>query len=73
MAIIITNGKADSMVRQLAKLEGIEVREADARRRSTETPLQTAARIRAELGIELTDNARRLLPRAVYDEMSGKR
>jgi antitoxin VapB len=81
VAINITNREADNLTRQLAKIEGvglseaivIAMREAIARRRSRETPLQTAARIRAELGIELTDRARLPLPRSVYDEMSGER
>jgi antitoxin VapB len=81
MTINVTNREADSLTRQFAKLEGvglseaitIAVREAIARRRKNETPLQTAARIRAELGVELTDDARRPLPRSVYDEMSGER
>jgi antitoxin VapB len=80
MTINITNKEADSLTRQFAKLEGvglseaiaIAMREAIARRRGRETPLQTAARIRAEFGIELANRARQTLPRAVYDEMSGE-
>ena len=78
MPINITNAEADSLTRQFAKLEGvtlteaivIAMREALARRRGCETPQQTAARIRAEFGIELSDRARKPLPRSVYDEMS---
>jgi antitoxin VapB len=80
MAINITNKEADSLVRQLAKIEGtglteaivVALREALQRRRRRETPQQTAARLRAELGIELTEQARLPLPRAVFDEMSGE-
>ena len=79
MAINITNKEADSLTRQFAKIEGVSLteaivtalREAIARRRGRETPQQTAARLRAEFGIELTERARQPLPRAVYDGMSG--
>ena len=47
------------------------LREAIARRRRRETPQQTAARLRAEFGVELTEQARQPLPRSVYDAMSG--
>jgi antitoxin VapB len=80
MAINITNKEADSLVRQLAKIEGttlteaivIALREAIAHRRGRETPRQTAARLRAEFGVKLTNQARQPLARAVYDEMSGE-
>jgi antitoxin VapB len=79
MAINITNKEADSLARQLAKIEGATLteaivtalREAIARRRKRETPQQTAARLRAEFGIALTERSRRPLARAIYDEMSG--
>jgi len=48
------------------------LREAIARRRRRETPQQTAARLRAEFGVVLTDRGRQPLPRTVYDEMSGE-
>ena len=80
MTINITNKEADSLTRKLAEMEGVSLteavviamREAIQRRRNVETPEETAARIRAELGIELTDQARRPLPRSVFDEMSGE-
>jgi antitoxin VapB len=80
MAINITNREADSLARQFAKIEGatlteaivIALREAIARRRRRETPQQTAARLRAEFGVELSERARQPLARAVYDEMSGE-
>jgi antitoxin VapB len=37
-----------------------------------ETPLETAARLRTEFGIELGKQAREPLPRSVYDELSGE-
>ena len=81
MAINITNKEADKLVRHLAKIERVSlteaivtaVREAIARRRSQETPQETAARLRAKFGLKLTEQARQPLPRAVYDEMSGER
>jgi antitoxin VapB len=80
MAINITNKEADSLARQLAKIESktlteaivTALREAIAHRRRRETPQQTAARLRAEFGVELSEQARRPLVRAVYDEMSGE-
>ena len=80
MAINITNKEADSLVRQLAKIEGIglteavitALREAMAQRRRRQSTEETAARLRAEFGVELTEQARRPLPRSVYDEMSGE-
>ena len=80
MTINISNEEADALTRRFAKMEGVGItdailiamREAIARRRRRETPLQTAARLRAEFGVELTDQARRPLPRSVYDEMSGE-
>jgi antitoxin VapB len=78
MTINITNKEADNLTRKFAELEGVSLteaiiiamREAIERRRNAATPLETAARLRAEFGIELTDQARRPLPRSVFDEMS---
>ena len=61
MAINITNKEADSLARQLAKIESTTLteaivtalREAIAQRRRRETPQQTAARLRAEFGIDV--------------------
>jgi len=79
MTINITNKDADKLTRTLAQMEGvglteavvIAVTEALARRRNSESPVETAARLRAEFGIHLTEEARRPLPRSVYDELSG--
>ncbi|TPN89717.1 hypothetical protein FJ987_02120 [Mesorhizobium sp. CU2] len=80
MTININNKEADSLTRTLARIEGVGIteaiviamREALERRRNRETPLQTAARLRAEFGIELSEQARKPLPRSIYDELSGE-
>jgi antitoxin VapB len=80
VTINITNKEADSLTRKFARLEGVTLteaivvamREAIERRRNMETPQETAARLRTEFGIELTDQSRRPLPRSVFDEMSGE-
>ena len=80
MAINITNEEADALTRRFAKIEGVSLteavviamREAIERRRCRETPRQAAARHRAEFGVELTEQARRPLPRSVFDELSGE-
>lgn len=79
MTINITNKEADHLTRRLAEMEGIglseavilAMREAIERRRRQETPLQTAARLRAEFGITLTEQARRPLPKSFFDDLSG--
>jgi antitoxin VapB len=79
VAINISNREADTLVRRFAKIEGVTLTEAVViamreaiERRRRETPRQTAARIRAEFGVELSDRARRPLPRSVFDEFSGE-
>ncbi len=80
MTINLTNPEADSLIRKLARIEGIGLteavviaaREALDRRRNNETPVEAAARLRAEFGIELTDRARLPLARSVYDKLSGE-
>ena len=80
MTINVTNKEADTLTRKLAEMEGVGVteaiviamREALERRRNKETPIETAARLRAEFGIELRERAREPLPRSVYDELSGE-
>ena len=80
MTINITNKEADKLTRTLARMEGVGITEAIviamnealARRRRQETPQETAARLRAELGIHLDKRARIPLPRAVYDDFSGE-
>jgi antitoxin VapB len=46
--------------------------EALARRRNRETPMETAARLRAEFDIQLDEKSRKPLPRSVYDKLSGE-
>lgn len=80
MTINVTNKEADTLTRKLAEMEGVGVteaiviamREALERRRNKETPVETAARLRAEFGIQLSERARKPLPRSVYDELSGE-
>ena len=78
MTINITNKEADLLTRKLARLEGVGIteavviamREALDRRLRQESPIETARRLRSELGIELDDKARRPLDRSVFDELS---
>ncbi|WP_029347744.1 MULTISPECIES: type II toxin-antitoxin system VapB family antitoxin [Mesorhizobium] len=68
----------DRLTRAFAKVEGVRIteaiviamREALERWRNRETPLETAARLRAEFGIELSKQARNPLPRPVYDQLA---
>jgi hypothetical protein len=69
----------EELARRLAEIEGREVNEAVAgalraaleRRRSTESPSQTAARILKERGIVPSPEAGKPLPREVYHEIEG--
>ncbi|WP_217571658.1 type II toxin-antitoxin system VapB family antitoxin [Mesorhizobium sp. GbtcB19] len=77
MAFNIKSKEADRLTRALAAVEGVNLteaviiamREALECRRVAETPLETAARLRAEFGIELSEQAREVLPRSVYDQL----
>lgn len=77
MAINVNNPEADALTRKFAELEGVGItdaiviamREAIARRSRAETPMETAARLRAKYGIKLTEQARKPLPREAYDEL----
>ena len=79
MAINVNNPQADLLTREFAQVAGVGItdaiviamKEALARRREAETPLETAARLRAQYGIVLTDQMREPLPKRVYDEMWG--
>ncbi len=79
MAINVNNALADVLTRKFAQIAGVGItdaiviamKEALARRREAESPLETAARLRALHGITLSDEARKTLPREVYDEMWG--
>lgn len=80
MTINITSKEADRLTRKLAQMEGVGIteavviamREALEKRLQRETPQETAARLRKKHGIVLTEEARKPLPRSVYDEMSGE-
>ena len=69
VAINVNNAEADVLTRKFAQLEGVGItdaiviamKEAIARRRQAETPLETAARLRAQHGIDLTPAARKAL------------
>lgn len=77
--INVSNREADTLTREFAGIAGVGIteaivvamKEAIASRRGRESPLETAARLRAEYGIVLTDGIRRRLPKRVFDEMSG--
>jgi antitoxin VapB len=49
----------------------IAMKEAIARRRSAETPRETAAKLREKHGISLGAKVRKPLPRQTFDEMWG--
>ena len=80
MPINVNNPEADTLTRKFARLEGVGIteaiviamREAIERRRSSETPRQTAARLRAKHGVTLGEGARAPLPKEAFDEMWGK-
>jgi antitoxin VapB len=73
----VNNPEADALTRKFARMAGVGItdaiviamKEAIARRREAESPLETAARIRAKYGIVLTDQVRTPLPKRVFDEM----
>ena len=79
MPINVNNPEADSLTRKFADMAGVGItdaiviamKEAIARRRAAETPLETAARLRAQYGITLTDEMRKPLPKKVFDDMWG--
>ena len=77
--INVNNPEADALTRKFAGMAGVGItdaivlamKEAIARRRGSETPLETAARLRAKYGIVLTDKMREPLPKRVFDAMWG--
>lgn len=79
MPINVNNPEADALTRKFAGMAGVGIteaiviamKEAIARRRAAETPLETAARLRAHYGITLSDEARKPLPKQVFDDMWG--
>lgn len=81
MAINVNNDEADKLTRKFATLAGVSLtdaiviamKEAIERRRGTETPLQTARRIRDKHGVVLNEHTRKPLPRGAFDEMWDER
>lgn len=79
MPINVNNAEADALTRKFAAMAGVGItdaiviamKEAIARRRAAETPLETAERIRRKYGVSLSDEARKPLPRHVFDDMWG--
>ncbi|CAN7606089.1 type II toxin-antitoxin system VapB family antitoxin [Pararhizobium sp. LjRoot238] len=77
MPINVTNEQADTLTRKFARLENVSItdaiviamREAIERRLSAETPLQTAARLRAKHGVNLSADNKKPLPKEAFDEM----
>jgi antitoxin VapB len=77
MPINVNNPEVDALTRKFAAMEGLSIteailvamNEAIERRRSAETPSQTAARLREKHGVVLSEEARRPLPRETFDEM----
>lgn len=77
MPINVTNEQADELTRKFAKIANVSItdaiviamREAIDRRVKAETPMETAARLRAKHNIELSDKARTPLPKTVFDDM----
>ena len=77
MPINVNNEEAESLTRKFAGIAGVGIteaiviamKEAIARRRAEETPLETAARLRRRYGITLDDKARTPLPDMVFDDM----
>lgn len=77
MPINVNNPEADALTRKFAGMAGVGItdaiviamKEAIASRRSAETPLETAERIRKKYGVSLSKKARRPLPKRVFDKM----
>ncbi len=75
--INVNNPEADALTREFAKLAGVSITdaiviamtEAIERRRNSETPLETAARLREKYGVVLGETAKRPLPREAFNEM----
>ena len=79
MPINVNNPEADALTRKFAGIAGVGItdaiviamKKAIARRRVLETALETAARLRAQYGITLSDKMRKPLPKKVFDTMFG--
>lgn len=77
MPINVNNREADALTREFAKMEDVSITdaiviamtEAIERRRQIETPIETAARLREKFGITLSEQAKKALPKSVFDNM----
>ncbi len=77
MPINVNNPDADALTRKFASMAGVSIteaiviamKEAIERRRNAETPLQTARRLREKHGVVVSDDVRKPLPRAAFDDM----
>jgi antitoxin VapB len=77
MPINVNNPEADALTRKFAAMTGVGIteaivvamREAIARRRTAQTPLETAARLREKHRVALSAKARKPLPGTVFDAM----
>jgi antitoxin VapB len=75
----ISNPEADALTGKFPEIEGghftdaivVAVLDVIERRRQTETSIETARRLREKYGITLSEEAKRLLPKSVFDEMSN--
>jgi len=75
MPINVNNKQADALTRKFAKLAKLSItdaiivamREAIERRQNAETPMETAARLRAKHNVTLNDSARQPLPKSEFD------
>lgn len=77
MAINVNNPEADTLTRKFAAMAGVGIseaiviamKEAIERRRNSETPRETAARLRKKHGVAISDEARAPLPREAFDAL----
>lgn len=77
MSINVNNPEADALTRRFAQMAGVGIteaiviamKEAIARRRDAETPLETAARLRRKHGVVLTPARKKPLPREAFDSL----
>jgi len=77
MAINVNNAEADALTRKFASMTGVSItdaiviamREAIERRRNSETPRDTARRLREKHGVALGEEASKPLARETFDAM----
>jgi len=79
VTINVNNPEADVLTRKFAAIAGVGIteavviamKEAIARRRTAQTPLEAAARLRQKHRVVLAAETRKPLPGAVFDAMWG--